>query len=143
MSGNYYPYKNTVIVGGRDIDPLEMENIKKSGINFFSTEDIKRYGTKAIGKKAFELALDSTDGLHISYDIDLIDPKLAPGVSIPAENGINLEEAFEIVEEIIKNRAFIKSIDIVEFNPLTDKDKVTENITKSVFDKLYNNLLKK
>ena len=142
-NGNYYPYENTVIVGGRDIEPLEMENLKKAKVTIFSTEDIKREGVHAICEKAFKIASNGTNGIHVSYDIDLIDPKVAPGVSIPAIDGINLEEAYQIVDEIIENRNIIKSVDIVEFNPLRDKDKITENITKTVFSKLYNNLLKK
>lgn len=141
--GNYYPYKNTVIVGGRDIDLLERENIKKCGVTVFTTEDIKKQGTKQICKKAFEIATQGTKGVHISFDVDLIDPKIAPGVSIPAVDGINLEEAYEIVDEIIENREVIKSVDVVEFNPLRDKNKTTENITKTIFYKLYDNLLKK
>lgn len=141
--GNYYAYKNTVIVGGRDIDPLEKENIKKCGVTVFSTEDIKREGAKAICEKAFSIALNGTEGVHISYDIDLIDPEIAPGVSIPAINGINLDEAYALVDEIIGHREKVKSIDIVEFNPLKDKNKVTENITKTICHKLFDNLLKK
>ena len=141
-NGNYYSYKNTVIVGGRDIDPLEKINIEKCGVTIFTTEDIKKQGVKEICRKAFEIASKETNGVHLSFDIDLIDPKIAPGVSIPAVDGINLEEAYEIIDEIIKNKEVVKSVDIVEFNPLKDKNKITENITKSILYKLYDNLLK-
>lgn len=141
--GNYYNYKNTVIVGGRDIDPLEKKNIEKCGVTVYTTEDIKKYGAKDISDKAFEIALNGTNGVHISYDIDLIDPEIAPGVSIPAKNGLNLEETYEIIDNIIEHRNNVKSIDIVEFNPLKDKNKATENITKTICNKLFNNLLKK
>ena len=142
-SENYYSYKNTVIVGARDLDTLEKENIEKCGVTVFTTEDIKKHGVENICERAFEIAKNGTSGVHISYDIDLIDCKLAPGVSIPVLNGINEEEAYEIVDEIIKNKDAVKSVDIVEFNPLRDKNKVTENITKTIFNKLYSNLLKK
>jgi len=116
--------------------------LKNCGITIFTTEDIKKYGAVEICKKAFEIASNETQGVHISYDIDLIDPKIAPGVSIPAKDGINIKETYEIIDEIIKNSKIIKSIDIVEFNPLKDIEKTTENITKTIFYKLYNNLLK-
>lgn len=119
-----------------------MENIRKSGVTLFSTEDIRKKGTKQICKEAFEIALNGTEGVHVSYDIDLIDPIIAPGVSIPAVDGINLKEAYEIADEIINYRENIKSIDIVEFNPLRDVDNVTENITKTIFNKFYNNICK-
>ena len=140
--GNYYSYKNTVIVGGRDIDPLEKENLEKCGITVFTTKKIKEQGVQEICKKAFEIASEGTEGVHVSFDIDLIDPKIASGVSVPAAEGISAEEAYEIIEEVINNKDIVRSVDIVEFNPLKDKNKITENITKTIFYKLYNNLLK-
>ena len=141
--GNYYAHKNTVIVGARDLDPLEKENIEKCGVIVFTTEDIQKQGVETICKKAFEIAKNGTKGVHISYDIDLIDAQIAPGVSVPVLDGINLDEAYKIVDKIIENKDVVKSVDIVEFNPLRDKNKVTENITKTIFNKLYSNLLKK
>ena len=116
---------------------------EKCGVTVFTTEDIQKQGVETICKKAFEIATNGTNGVHISYDIDLIDAQIAPGVSVPVLDGINLDEAYEIVDKIIENREVVKSVDIVEFNPLRDKKQVTENITKTVFNKLYDNLLKK
>ena len=138
--GNYFKYKNTVIVGVRDLDPLEKENLKKCGVTLFTTQDIKEQGIEEICKKAFNIASNNTEGIHISYDIDVIDPQIAPGVSVPAEKGINLDEAYAITDEIIKNKNLVRSIDIVEFNPLKDVEKATQNITQTIFNKLYNNL---
>lgn len=83
-NGNKYNFSNVVIVGARDIDPWEWPNVNKAGITVFSTEDIKEQGAEAIARKAFEIAGNGTNGIHISYDIDLIDPEIAKGVSIPA-----------------------------------------------------------
>ena len=136
--GNFYNLKNTVIVGGRDIDPLELENLKDAGVTIFSTEDIKTYGTDKIYSKAFKIASNSTNGIHISYDLDVIDPKLAPGVSIPAINGLTVEEADDFVNYINKNKKIVKSIDLVEFNPLKDINNMTEKIALH----MLNNLIK-
>ncbi len=130
--GNFYPYKNTVIVGARDIDKLEMINIKEAGVTVYTTEDIKKYGAKNIMEKAIKIASKGTKGMHISYDIDLIDPEVAPGVSVPAENGIDMNEVQEIVKVLTNNKEFIKSMDIVEFNPLRDIDGKTEEIAKYI-----------
>lgn len=130
--GNFYSYKNTVIVGARDIDKLEMINIKEAGVTVYTTEDIKKYGAKNIMEKAIKIASNSTKGIHISYDIDLIDPEIAPGVSVPAENGIDMNEVQEIVKVLINNKELIKSMDIVEFNPLRDIDNKTEEIAKYI-----------
>ena len=138
--GNVYNPKNAVIVGGRDIDPWEMPNIKNAGVTVFSTEDIHKYGAEEILNKAFEIASNGTNGVHISYDLDVIDPKVAPGISIPAVDGINLDEAYEIANIIrtyIKNN-FVKSLDLVELNPLRDVDNVTEKIAKNILKIILN-----
>lgn len=134
--GNYYNPKNTVIIGGRDIDKWEMPNIEKCGVTVFTTRDLKEQGIDNIIKKAMEIALNNTNGVHISYDIDIIDPKIAPGVSVPAINGINEDEAYLIIDEVLKYKDRIKSLDLVEFNPTRDIDKKTETITKNILDKI-------
>lgn len=139
-SGNFYNPQNTVIVGGRDIDdPLEIENLKEAGVTVFSTEDVKKEGADVITRKAFEIANKNTHGVHISFDIDLIDPKIAPGVSIPAVNGINLDEAYLMVDTIIKKKNLVKSIDLVEYNPTLDVDNKTKIIALNILNKFLNN----
>ena len=140
-SGNYFNPKNAVLVGGRDIDePFELENLKNAGVTVFSTEDIHKFGTDYIYSKAFDIASAGTNGVHVSYDLDVIDPKLAPGVSIPAKNGISLEEAYDFVTHIIKNKEKVKSFDLVEFNPLLDINDVTQKIAQQILSYLLNNL---
>lgn len=138
-NGNYFNHKNTVIVGGRDIDDWEMPNLIKDDIKIFTTEDIKKLGVKKVMKEAIEIASNGTNGIHISYDIDVIDPVLAPGVSVPAKDGINVEEAFLIVDELINNKDIIKSMDLVEFNPTRDKDNKTKNIALGILKKVIKN----
>ena len=131
----FYNPKNAVIVGGRDIDPWEWGNVLDAGVTVFSTEDIKKYGVEEICKKAFAIASNGTDGVHISFDLDLIDPEVAPGVSIPAKNGINLEETYLLADEITKYVDIIKSADLVEYNPLFDKDNITKEIATNILNK--------
>ena len=107
-NGSFYNSKNTVIVGGRDIDPLEQENLKDAGVTVFTTEEIHKRGMKAVMEDAIKIACNNTNGMHISYDLDVIDPVICPGVSVPAKNGINLEEAYEAVDEIIKYKDKLK-----------------------------------
>ena len=116
-----------------------MPNLEKDGIKIFTTEDIKKLGVKKVMDKAFKIASDGTNGVHISYDIDIIDPKIAPGVSVPAINGINLDEAMDIVNELIVNKEIIKSMDLVEFNPTRDKDNKTKNIALDILKKVIKN----
>lgn len=134
--GNFFPCANTVIVGARDIDEWEMPNLKEAGVTIFTTEDIKTQGAEEITKKAIQIAGKNVEGLHISYDIDLIDPELAPGVSVPAENGINLEDAYKIVDTFLTYQEKIKSIDLVEFNPKRDINGETEKIANHILQKI-------
>lgn len=139
-TGSFYNYKNAVLVGARDIDkPGELNNLKKAGITIFTTKDIKELGTDYVYSKAFEIASDGTQGIHISYDLDVIDPKIAPGVSVPAVDGINLKEAYKFVDYILNNKEKIKSIDLVEFNPLRDNN---NNSTKKIAESILNKIIK-
>lgn len=141
--GNYYLPENTVIVGGRDIDPWEMPVIEKAGATVFSTKDIKEQGISTIIKKAIDIASNNTKGIHISFDIDVIDPEIAKGVSVPAINGITDEEAYQITDEVLKYKDKIKSWDLVEFNPLKDIDKKTEKIAVNILEKIINSIKEK
>ena len=141
-NGNLYNPHNAVILGGRDIDELELPNITDAGVTLISTEDIHKYGAEAMFKKAIEIASNGTDGVHISYDLDVIDPKIAPGVSIPATHGINLDEAYKIadlISEKISDKT-VKSLDLVELNPLLDKDKVTEKIAVEILERIFSKI---
>lgn len=139
-NGSFYNPKNTVIVGGRDIDPLEKENLKDAGVTVFTTEEIRKRGMKAVMEDAIEIACENTNGMHISYDLDVIDPVICPGVSVPAKDGINLKEAYEAVDEIIKYREKLKSLDLVEYNPLKDIDNKTKIIAKTILESIINNI---
>ena len=139
-NGNYFNYKNAVLLGARDIDePHELNNLKDAGVTIITTEDIKKYGAKAMYEKAFSIASNGTNGIHISYDIDCIDCDIAPGVSFPVKNGINLNDAYAFIDYIIQNKEKIKSFDLVEFNPLKDNEKTTEKIAINILNKLIDN----
>lgn len=134
---------NAVVLGGRDIDlPDELNNLKDAGVTIFTTQDIKEQGCETIYKKAFEIASKGTNGVHVSYDLDVIDPRIAPGVSIPAIDGINLDEAYSFAKFMVQNKELLSSIDFVEYNPLRDKDNVTLDICKNILKILFEGLNK-
>lgn len=126
--GNIIQPSKTVVIGARGIDEAEKENIKYSGITVFTTNDIKQKGIETIMEEAFKIAGEKTEGIHISYDLDIIDPEIAPGVSIPEFDGIKEEDAMKINELIIKHMDEVISYDLVEFNPLRDQNRKTEQI---------------
>lgn len=127
-NGKVIQPSRTVIIGARSIDDAEKDNVKYSGVTVFTTQDIKEKGIEAIMDEAFKIAGYKTKGIHISYDLDIIDPDVAPGVSVPEFDGINEEEAMQINEYIINHMQSVLSYDLVEFNPLRDVDRKTEQI---------------
>lgn len=138
----YISPENCVLIGGRDIEKDEYVNLEKAGVTIFTTNDIKKYGTKKIMEKAFEVASNNTNGIHISYDIDVIDPNIAKGVSVKAKDGINEEEAYDILDEIINRKNLIKSFDLVEYNPTQDIDNKTKEIAVNILTKFIDSLKK-
>ena len=136
FDGEYYKPENVVLVGGRDIESPEYINLNNAGVKIFTTDDIKSLGVKQVMDEAFLIACDETDGLHISYDLDVIDPTVAPGVSVKAPNGINEKEAYQIVDEIIDKSALLKSFDLVEYNPDFDIDNKTLKIGLNILERI-------
>ena len=101
-----------VVVGARSIDDAEKDNLRYAGITVFTTQDIKEKGITAVMDEAFKIAGYKTKGIHVSYDIDVIDPYVAPGVSIPEYDGISEDEAMEINEYIVKHMNDVLSFDL-------------------------------
>ncbi|MBQ3308055.1 MAG: arginase [Bacilli bacterium] len=133
----------TVIVGARAIDEGEKDNVKYSGVTVFTTQDIKEKGVEAIMDEAFKIAGYKTKGIHISYDLDIIDPIVAPGVSVPEKDGISEEEAMQISEYLEKHINDVLSMDLVEFNPLRDIDRKTEQIALNIVTQMIHAAEKK
>lgn len=126
----------TVIVGARSIDAAEKDNVKYSGVTVFTTQDIKEKGIEAVMEEAFKIASYKTKGVHVSYDLDVIDPDVAPGVSIPEFDGITEDEAMQITESIVAHMKDIVSFDLVEFNPLRDQERKTEQIAINILSEI-------
>ena len=129
----YINPKKCVIVGARSIDKEELSNLKKHNVTYFSTIDIREKGINTILDKAFEI---TGENVHISYDLDVIDPNIAPGVSVPEINGINEEEALEIINYLRTKKDIIESFDLVEYNPSFDNNNKTLNIALKLLNKL-------
>ena len=142
-NGKIIQPSRTVIVGARSIDEKEKDNLRYAGVTVFSTEDIKEKGIEAVMDEAFKIAGYKTKGIHISYDLDVIDPDIAPGVSIPEFDGINEEEAMKINEYIINHINDVVSFDLVEFNPLRDIDRKTEQIALNILAQIIKAVEKK
>ena len=112
------------IVGARDLDPLETKKLKEKGVNVFSISDIHNFGISKIMEDAIEVAGTGTKGIHLSFDMDALDPGNAPGVGTPVMNGMTNREGF-IVCEILSDTDRLLAIDMVETNPLLDTRNAT------------------
>ena len=129
--------ENTVVVGYRAKESnkdAELSNIKKMGVTVLDDDYIKEHGIDYTMNKAFEIALNGTNGVHISYDLDVIAEDFAPGVSVPELGGFDLDTAYKVKDIIIHNLDKIKSFDLVEFNPLNDIDNKTLNIALNIIN---------
>lgn len=138
FDGKYFDPENSVLFGGRDIDEKEWDNLRRENIKIYSTEDLIKGNIENLVKEALGICTKGKDGVHVSIDVDLIDPHDAPGVSVKAKNGIKKELAFEILKCLLKEKNLIKSIDLVEFNKDKDKDDVTYEITKKMLEMIIN-----
>ncbi len=142
-NGNVIQPTKTVVVGARSIDDWEKDNVKYSGLNVFTSEDIKQKGLETVINEAFSIANERTKGVHISFDLGLLDPSIAPGVSIPEFDGMSEEEVMNINNLIIAHMKDITSYDIVEFNPLRDENRKTEQIALNILAQIINAVNKK
>src|SRR5512146_685076 len=130
--------EHCVLVGVRDIDDTEKENIRKAGIEVFTMRDIDERGMRVVMEEALRMAGRGTAGYHISLDMDWIDPEDAPGVGTPVRGGATYREA-HLAMEIIADHARMLSFEIVEVNPVIDEHNRTADLavelTLSAFGK--------
>ena len=137
-NNNFISNNNTVIIGARDIDKLEQENLDKAKIKVYTTNDIKTKNIKEIIDDSIKAALNNTNGIHVSIDIDVLDPNIAPGISVGFKDGLSKEELFEIIKHILQYKDKIKSFDVVEFNPSNDINNKTLNIAVEIIEMIIN-----
>jgi arginase len=107
------------VVGLRDVDMAERSNIKETGIGAFTMRDIDERGMRTVMEEAIKRASTGTAGIHVSFDIDGIDPDFAPGVGTPSPGGISYREA-HLAMEMLSDTGLVMSAEIVEVNPILD-----------------------
>ena len=116
--------RNTVLVGIRDLDPGERETLKRSGCTVYTISDLDERGMRDVVDEAIRIASDGTAAIHLSFDMDVIDPEDAPGTGTPVWGGVTYREA-HLAMEMINDRAEIAAIDVVEVNPVLDSQNMT------------------
>ena len=130
--------ENCVLVGIRDIDAIEKQNVHKAGIEVFTMRDIDERGMRTVMEDALRLAAHGTAGYHVSLDMDWVDPEDAPGVGTPVRGGATYREA-HLAMEIIADHGRMLSFEVVEVNPVIDERNRTADLavelTLSAFGK--------
>ncbi|HEX3739902.1 MAG TPA: arginase [Terriglobales bacterium] len=119
--------ENCVLVGVRDIDAIEKENVRKAGIAAFTMRDIDERGMRTVMEEALKIAGRGTAGYHVSLDMDWVDPEDAPGVGTPVRGGATYREA-HLAMEIIADHGRMLSFEIVEVNPVIDEHNRTADL---------------
>jgi arginase len=114
----------TVLIGIRNLDEGEKRRIRESGVHVFTMKDIDRDGIAVVMQRALAIATDGTTGLHVSFDLDVCDPAIAPGVGTPVKGGLDYREA-HMVMEMIADSGKLTALDLVEINPILDHQNQT------------------
>jgi arginase len=113
-----------VFIGLRDVDDGEKRAIRELGVRAFTMSDIDRIGMARVIDEALAIACDGPASLHVSFDMDGIDPSEAPGVGTPVRGGISYREAHFLMEAVASSNA-LGSLEITEINPILDRENQT------------------
>jgi arginase len=133
--------QHTVLVGIRNIDEGEKEQIRAAGIHTFTMKDIDRSGIAVIAERAIAIASQGTGGIHVSFDLDVCDPAVAPGVGTPVKGGFDYREAHMIMELVADSQRLV-ALDLVEVNPTLDiRNATAEFATELALSALGKNIL--
>jgi arginase len=128
--------RNTVLLGVRDLDPAERDLLRRSGMTVFTIREIDERGMRDIVSEAVRVAGSGTAGIHLSFDLDVVDPEDAPGTGTPVDGGISYREA-HLAMEILGDLADIVSVDLVEVNPLLDQRNATGRLAVELAESLF------
>jgi arginase len=129
--------ENTVLIGVRDIDATEKENIKRVGLaEVYTMRDIDERGMRTVMEEALRAAGRGTAGYHVSLDMDWIDPEDAPGVGTPVRGGSTYREA-HLAMEIIADHGRMLSLEVVEVNPVIDEHNRTADLAVELISSAF------
>jgi arginase len=128
--------ENVVIIGARDLDPGEKELIKKLGIKVFTMHEVDRLGMTYVMEETLKIVTNGTDGVHLSLDLDGLDPLYAPGVGTPVVGGLTYRESHLAMEMLAESNA-LTSAEFVEVNPILDKQNTTAKTAVALIGSLF------
>ncbi len=127
--------ENIVIIGARSIDDGERKLIKEKGIKVYTMHEVDRIGMTRVIEETITYLVSRTDGVHLSLDLDSIDPIDAPGVGTPVLGGITYRES-HLALEMLAEAQIITSAEFVEVNPILDNKNQTANVAVALITSL-------
>jgi arginase len=115
--------ERSVIIGARDLDPQERIRLRASQVAVHTMTEIDRHGMERVVRSAIE-RVQGAPFVHVSLDLDVVDPQWAPGVGTPVRGGISFREA-HLAVELLSEAGLVGSLQIVEVNPILDRENAT------------------
>jgi len=115
--------EHVVLVGVRSLDEGERELVRRLGVSVYTMSDLDRRGVEPVVREALERMADAAF-VHVSLDMDVVDPDIAPGVGTPVRGGLSYREA-HLAMELVSESGLLGSLDVVEVNPILDRENVT------------------
>ncbi len=128
--------ENVVIIGARDLDEGEKKLIKDIGMKVYTMHEIDRLGMTKVMEEAIDYLQEKTDGVHLSLDLDGLDPSDAPGVGTPVLGGISYRES-HLAMEMLSEADLITSAEFVEVNPILDEKNKTATVAVALIGSLF------
>ncbi len=129
--------ENVYIIGARDLDEGEIKLAKELNLNLYTMDKVKEIGIKnLIEEVSNKINSSNVDGVHLSYDIDVLDKSIVPGTGTPVENGFTLEEGKQVLEGFLRT-SLVKSMDLVELNTYLDENDTTANVCIQLVDWIF------
>jgi len=123
--------QRSVLIGLRDVDEGERRTIRELGVHAFTMTDIDRRGMERVVDEAIDIAGAEPGSVHISFDMDGIDPSEAPGVGTPARGGITYREA-HLAMEAVAAAGIVGSLEVTEINPILDEHNRTAELAVEI-----------
>ena len=119
--------ERVVLIGIRNLDDHEKQIVRAAGVHVFTIKDIDRNGIAAVMEQAIAIATRGTAGVHVSFDLDVCDPTIAPGVGTPVKGGLDYREAHMVMEMLADSEQLL-ALDMVEVNPVLDVANTTATL---------------
>ena len=122
---------NCVIIGARSIDEHEKTNIKKAGVTVYTMNDVDKLGIHRIISRVLKQFNQTVDHIHVSFDVDSVDPSVAPGVGTPVSGGLSYRET-HLLMETIAECGCMSSLEVTEVNPILDSMNKSAEFTAEI-----------